>query len=802
MSSSASKKCPEPSDFADKADLDRIDPWVNVRPDCKKQTGGDWYRLFLAASLGKKAIHGVNTAPSMEVLGKVPITPDENMAVGFIRWDDRTVKPDLLGSRISDKFYAGHHYRGGQTKSGAFVAFDEGSWEPSLRTRARASAILAAGIAAHGCTKAEALETARLITSDDIDAEAVDSTMLPASHLKREMTTVAKTSHLVFTQGTLQQGILWDDSRLSLDQFAPHVAYDWGRITAIARYIAEANIQICSRFRQAALGMGIAYHIARNSWAEVSEEDFQLHPSLFSTVPRIDLAKVGVPSLKGAYLDHEQEVFVAFTRFLNTEPIHPTSEAYRGIVHLQRATKARHSKKQRVKVATISEILPDEAETHAHTMSDFEIKTTLLAATSPMDLLASAVHTRLSNDTIFRTTVERFMSAGDELTSGMIDHTCKLVFNTATWILAGGAAKEAAKALDDQSLHGRGHDLLLTQLAKLKGELFGVATHIDTRVIFTDECMAKLRSCVRELIARSRKVASVPRAPHHYFVPPAAQEANDFVSSLGDKAPAILAELRANAAKSYKQAAMITGKEDIEGAVQKTANYMMASVAIKTLGLRTCLLRHTGYIDGSVPKETYVYKAAKKLQDKFDYGKPKLKYTNHINAQHVADDLDLSSLLLYSVKAAVAYTTQTLDFVMGELSMGHVYQAPEELMVEALEFVPGGDSPQYDTAELDGEDDLATIEAILASADEEVRAAIVDNFQKVLDTYPNPEVAEKYAILNGYENFRAAYNDLEFGAANDDENRFVLLATSKLPPEEQPKPKRKKTTRKAYAPML
>ncbi|KAL5070664.1 hypothetical protein RYX36_021551 [Vicia faba] len=123
------------------------------------------------------------------------------------------------------------------------MAYESGAWEPSMRSCARATSLLAAGLHAHGCTKEDAIKTVSIIASDDIDAEAIDGTLLPASHLKREMTIVSKANHRLFSRGSLQSGIIWDDSNLSLDASASTVAFDWGRVTTIARYIAEANIQ-------------------------------------------------------------------------------------------------------------------------------------------------------------------------------------------------------------------------------------------------------------------------------------------------------------------------------------------------------------------------------------------------------------------------------------------------------------------------------------------------------------------------------------------------------------------------------
>jgi hypothetical protein len=769
----SAKKYPVPAEADDKNHLDQVNPWANASPDCLTQSGSDWYRIALSASLGGRVLHGVNTAPSMEVLGKSPYTPDETTSAGFIRWDPRTFNETSLGNRVSDQFYIHHKYRGGQTKSGALLAFDEGAWEPSLRGRARSSSLLAAGLIAHGISKTDALETVSRITSDEVDPEAVESTLLPSSHLKREMVTVSKASHRVFSQGTLQQGIIWDDSRVNLSKKVPHIAYDWGRITAVARYIAEANVQVCPVFREKAIKMDMAYHVVRGAWATVSPEDYKLYPSLFANVRKLDLAKLNVPSIKGAYKDHEKEVFVSLTRFLSNEPDHPVSDIYRGYVHLKRSAQDRVHKKQKVKIASAVNII-DNVET-THTMDDETLSRQLKLLCSSQTLLAMAVKTRSQNDRTFKRAVDNFMTTAVE--SNMEDKVTisRLVFDQATWVYANAAAKEMAKKLDDSEIYNRAHDLLVIQLSQLKSKLFGLKTHLDAPVVFSEEALSKLSENVRDVLSRANKAPALEIVYKKDLMTPDMMQIENTFTYDNEKTRSILEAIHSESSKVYKKVALVLLASNKQSAINAGAANYFTYIALKTLGMRLCVARSSGYIDGSVPKETYIYKAAKKLSDKFQLGKPKLRFPNYATALTLADDIESSSVLKYNIKEAVASTTVTLDLVVGDVLSGNKFVPPDDLLPEAVEELSDVDSHEYDTKELDEETNLAILERLMAEVNEEFLQDDEDLYAKGLKTYKDKAEAEKYARLNGYQTFKEAIDLIGVQAFKDDENNFTMI---------------------------
>lgn len=763
------------SDFLELSDnLSTVDPWVNGKPDANTQTGGDWYSIALSASLGGKTIHGVNTAPTMELLGKTPTGSAEHFETGHLQWDPSVTMESRLGPRVSDQFYLHHQYRGGETSTGAILAFSTGSWEPSLRARARSTSMLAAGIAAHGCSKQDALTTASIIAGDDVDAEAVDATILPASHLKREMTIVAKPNHRLFSQGTIQKGISWDDHTLSVKRDMPHIAYDWGRITAIARYIAEANIQVCTKFREEAQGRGIPFHLVRNAWAAVAAEDYNLPPDLFASVRKIKIDKYGIPTLRGAYIDHESEIMASLTKFMNSEIIEPAGDAYKGLAKIYERSKRHLAKRQKIRPANTGDI--NEKDLAAVGMANEDVKEFLKFSQSAWTLLVSAIATRRKHDHRFNSQVEQYLRATPSEAEYLIDNLTRATFGKATWALCRAEVIRMTSGIREGSEREGAKSLLFIQLSKLKSKIFGLELHLDSAVFFVAEVLEKMRAKTREAVNASSNSKPMKNMTQHEIVDHEFAEIEHRLSRMDEIGRSILAKLQSEVANVFKQAftVMITRKSEEDK--QLAIDYYFAYHGLKSLGIKSVTLKNSDYVDGSNPKETYVYKACKKLSSKLQLSKPMLTQRSYANAKNIASDIQKAIKLSYNLYASVAYSTSILDDALGDLLNGIVYQPVNLITFDEVAYAEEEEYPGQ--ANMRAAEDADILESMMAEMMEDCTEPENDPYTVIVNSYPSFEVAEQYAKVCGYESFQDAWIDLGDRAVFSDECDFCIKARS------------------------
>jgi hypothetical protein len=755
-------------------DLETVDPWINGKPDANSQTGGDWYSIALSASLGGKTIHGVNTAPTMELLGKTPAGSVEHFETGHLRWDPNTTMESKLGPRISDQFYLHHQYRGGETSTGAILAFGTGSWEPSLRARARSTSMLAAGIAAHGCSKQDALTTASIIAGDQVDAEAVDATILPASHLKREMTIVAKPNHRLFSQGTIQKGISWDDHTLSVKRDMPHIAYDWGRITAIARYIAEANVQVCPKFREEAQGRGIPFHLVRNAWAAVAAEDYNLPPEMFETVRKIKIDKYGIPTLRGAYIDHESEIMASLTKFMNSEIIEPAGDAYKGLAKIYERSKRHHAKRQKIRSANTGDI--SDKDLISVGMSTDDVSEFLKFSQSAWTLLVSAVATRRKHDHRFNAQIEQYLRSTPAEAEYLIDNLTRATFGKATWALCRAEVIRMTSEIKEGSERESAKSLLFIQLSKLKSKIFGLELHLDSAVYFVADVLEKMRSKTKEAVNASSKAKPMKNMTQHEIVDHEYAEIEHRLSRMDEVGRAILVKLQTEVAKTFKQAFTIMLTRQSAEDKQLAVDYYFAYHGLKSLGIKSVTLKNSDYVDGSNPKDTYIYKACKKLAAKLQLQKPTIPQRSYANAKNIASDIQKAIKPPYNLYASVAYSTSILDDALGDLLNGIVYQPINLITFDEAAYTEEEEYPGQ--ADMRAAEDADILQAMMNEMMEDCIEPENDPYTVILNSYPSAEVAEQYAKACGYDNFQDAWIDQGDKAVFSDESDFCIRARS------------------------
>jgi hypothetical protein len=775
-----------------------LNPWLSVDPDCSKQSAGDWFTIMLTASMGGKSVHGCNAAPACEVICKANDYANVEAGVGFVRWDPKVAKRPLIGKDISDQYYKRHAFKGTVTTSGNILAYESGLWEPSMRARAKSTSLLAAGIHAHGCTLKDAIETVSIIASDEIDEEAVSSAILPASHLKREMTIVSKANHRIFSRGTIQSGIEWDDANLNISSNATSMAFDWGRVTAIARFVAEGNIQICSMFRGLAQTTGVPYYIVRDAWAYVTPTDYHLTPDLFSSVKKVDLNAYGIPSIKGAFVDHEDDVMIAITRALDKRSLVPDSDTYRSYTSLYQSAKERKARRNKIHVVSALDYAPPSPL--IHNVGTQEACDIVAEASAPFNALVRAIATRKHNDPTIRNMFERLHSIGTDSDSYLeaLDNLTFSIFDKGTWLLARTIGEEAMREGAQTCLTDTSYVNLM--LGRLKVDMFGHPTHVGAEVRFSNSLLVRLRPYTKKIVMEIDEVPPVASMSQMRLAGAELNETAALIASLAGKAEKWLPTIRKDVSLTFEKWAESLSDSMVPGIIQAEANFIITSYALKHLELASCMHQTTGFVDGAAPLRSYVWGGLKKLSKIYGYMVPDPKRCLYANALMMADELDSACDLPFKMRSVVEFVTNVLNDVVGDLLVDSVYLPPSMMLENVFRDNPAPSSPGYDVdimedAEIEDFLSLCMGEE-LNKADDNTR----DPYIQALNSYPSANLAEQYARANGYRDFKDAFEHVGMNTMYVDTNDYIIAAQVKIGLANRPSGSRKK--RKSYDPII
>jgi hypothetical protein len=762
--------------------VETISPWVHLSLDPKSQTGGDWYRLFLNASLGCRAAHGVNTSPSCEVLCKANRAQIESDNYGLISWDDTKKAPSILGADISDMFYTHSQYRGNITASGSILAYESGLWEPSMRKRARSSALLAAGLVVHGKTNVEACNIVSRLTCEPIDIEAVDNAVIPASHLKREMVIVSKASHRVFGRGTIQCGITWDDNRLSSRACSQNMAFDWGRITAIARYIAEANIQNCKMFTYHAKARGIPFTVVRNSWAYVSEADYHLPSSIFSDVPKLDLKRFGIPSLVGTFIGHEVEVMRALNRGSKFMDVVPENEAFRAYLKMHKEARSRRGRRGSRRIPSISDAREVNIEEHSLTEDQLQaaLEGGLILKEALVTAIASRRQTEDSLDKLLREVALVVPESEPDYTP--VDKATKLIYDRSTWILARFVAESALREKGPEDDVDRGYllDRITSKLSDMKAEIVGYRTHLETGLFLSTSQVSKLRLQTISYAQKSEK--SKGRVTFSQRSLASAQLRNTALAlgGIGEHQEETMRELKSTIASRYEDWYSQVLSDPDANVKENLAYFAYIQSFLADITPTTCYQKESGYIEGTVPRKSYVYQGLLRTAADYQFTPPKMQHSTYSTAYQLAQELDSSGTVPYSVTDAVDEVLKIADEVVGDLMLGRLWQPDVDTFYDARMMFAAPLSPQYDDNMLREEEAHTTLGIYLAEIEEKRKRLVKEGYEDCLNTYPNPTMAEEIAKANGYPNLRAAYEVLGTEAEYTETSKFVMDAQTKM----------------------
>lgn len=251
-------------------------PFDEIGINFDDQTGADWMRVMLAASMGGAVVEGVSLSGSSEVIFKTTFDQADKVAVGRIKYNDKPKavdSVDLAGMMVAK---ATAKFRG-VGRAGAFgLAMEDTLWSSASVSRVRDGAFLAASLVAMGATTADAVGMASDVMGEELPEDLVSCVVTPLSLAKRDAATTVKNRSSVFLPQYDLQPVVWDDASLQGRLIDETQAIDWGRVTGVAKYIGAMNSMVDPKFRMIAETVGVPYRLVKGHAATVSSTPYRV----------------------------------------------------------------------------------------------------------------------------------------------------------------------------------------------------------------------------------------------------------------------------------------------------------------------------------------------------------------------------------------------------------------------------------------------------------------------------------------------------------------------------------------------
>lgn len=764
-------------------DLNLIDPYVDFEFDeagaiidvfdeetlnADLYTGADWYRMALSASLGGACVNGINAAPSCEVLAKVDMDFAKKHAVGWLSFEDTEENDPEISEDIGGSTKRGRPFRGIATSSGAELLMSDVSWESSNATRAKNAAILASAMTAYGMDPSDVKDIIEAATGSELEEEVVTAVSLPISMLKREAASYGKRNHSVYSRGAYQRKIKWKDTSLLADELPTNAALDWGRVTATARYIAEANLQLCGKFRNAVKNVDIPFAIIQGSWASVSPTDMVFDVGDLTGIKELAKSCTIVPPLTGYYSDVRDNIAAVLSRALTGSTAERDTNLHSALASALDSVRVKRAKV--IKIRTTGSDLYAPLTTHAIDASSAAEKVRESGTT--FHHVASAVSTlvrvRGNEDTklVFEELVARRTSFDEAKMMELGMKAMKFVISEPPWNLASSTLGDAIS----------NHRTAETRLSRLYRTLTS-SSAVWTRPPVVNERLFRKSRLQMLGIVKEAMLGQFPTVPKKPLI-------TGSLSSAGLQAQMIILKnaktylnnISTKWADRYQAWANILGGRKAFSDQAMSVKYGILSSAFRTITANELCNAAAGFIQVAKPMDSYLYKAAKAYARKRGKTSQLTKVTMVSNAKQLAAMLDdqLEPKVLFA--DVERFVSERLGMLAKDLSLGNVPAIADEEPEEEVEEKPPVVASKPKVTE-----DQAAILARMAAHFMAMSAPISTvSYENVMASYPSQYDPEKFAKALDFEDSMAAYRSLGENFRYDLENSYTITALRKI----------------------
>lgn len=739
--------------------------------DVNDYTGGDWFALALSASHGGSAVHGVSFAPSCELLAKCDLGFAQKHAVGWLKVSDAPIGAASVTGDPDGVYQANPPFRGIRTTSHIDVIAEDAKWESSNATRAKHAAIVAATAESFGTNRTEAKAFAEACVGGELEDQVLDALILPVSALKRDAASLGKANHSVYGRGTNQSMVTWADSSLKSDALPPTASLDWARMTATARYIAEANMQLDPRFARAASTHGIPYAVIRNSWAHVSSTDYAPREVDWGEIRGLGEGVQHVPTLKGYYAEAREDTYAMLVRALSLCDENQASSVYEALVSALAQVPVRRPDKT-IRRQTGTELYADVGSHVVTAQSAAQL--TRDSGTSWQALVDSFRVSELNDKTsaVYKASEALVLAARKrDLDSEEVTANQKVVLARVVkqdvWLLAShqlanllSNATAADKRMRDLYRHFVGSSATWEHPPRL-----------GPRMIYH----SKVRTVSLVKSALLGKVPVMPKAPLIGSL--RAVTSLSTFNLLLVNARMYLDTAKAAWGGRYQRLANLYGSGSTQDDRRLSVLYGVASKAMATMTPEMLTAADSGFVLASKPQNTYLWLAAKSYARKRAIKWEVKPMVSALSAKEIAEYLDKALNPPIPFVECEGFAREKVTMLAKDILDGVAESVPSD---EEPVFTPAPSKPEVDAqAAL-----LAMLEAEMAAFSMPT-AILTVTLQAVERSYPETVDIEAYARANGYATFEEAFEALGDKCVYDIENEFTQKAMTHVAPADR-----------------
>lgn len=723
------------------------DTFASVDFDAESQTGSDWYRLMLAASLDGAVIHGATTTATCETLAKVDEAFASKHAVARIKADLRKKQVKHASSDWRESNLIGRAYHGNTTENKSRMLFDTGEWEPATRVRAANAAFIGGLLCAQGSSLTDATYIASACAGEPIPSEAIINTELPLSVLKREAAATAKHNHVVYSYANTQKAITWDAHQFHEQTLPMDASLDWARITTIGRYIAESNISLDDRFLHYAEQVGVPYTLVKGSWASVHASDYIFDPQTFSEV-RTDVGMIlPTPELLGQYDKQASNTYDAIHRMANEVRSGLSDLTIDNLLRIAETYKQRQRPSKRAK-ATATELL---GETTIHRYSSEFAAKAVSTASSSWDALISAVIELVQANRALKSSCASAVAKYKSKQEYQAD--LELLYlelcDSAVWLRAFDYLKAAL------GNHFRARD----RMSHLKRSILANSAPLETPTVLT----ARTRRAMENYTIRLANLALVGKMPMNRMSIDSrrvvAHQNLDRHAALYTSVNAHLHTSKREWAERYQKMAEVYKLAGGAESSRKSVLYGCASKAFSMVNAYLMARVTDGFIDPGELTTSYLVAVAHNYVRKRHITRPNLQALSGKPAAEQA--LLLDQMLKPSVPFYECYEfcDKRLNEFYADIALGVKPQMPDD------------DEPEQEGPIEQAKPDVAQLVALFGQLDQVSPGKA--SYAAVIGSYQSETQANKHAVVNGYSGFLDAYEALGAGARFDPEERYT-----------------------------
>lgn len=779
-----------------------VDPFEDGPFDFEKQTGADWYTMALSASLGGKNIHGLNAAPTCETLAKTTYDMAEKYTHAMVKYSEREKKVEQLDDDPDFRVVSGHDYKGSKTSGSVLLAYDSGTWEPSKRTRARNTAVLAAALHATTGNLDESLGIAGFISGGEVSEEAVNHAMVPLSLCKREVAVLGKSNHALYSRGNSQKRISWEDQNLAKEKMPTVAAIDWARLTTIGRYIAEANCRYDPKFRELATLRGVPYMLVKGAWAYVSSADFRIDDTAINWDCAVSCEDHGIPSLADAYSDINVDLYVqarAAAEAFRHEGSNTQAEA---ILRLLEQTRPRGQAAGKLVMPATDMFV--EVTQHAYRAD--KVASLVANKGTAWEAWKEACRFRVQGDSeadaLCKAIAAKYKLR--QIDKEKVHQAASLFLAQNTWLIAWNKLSEWLS----QPATAR------TRMAKLKRTVTRSSIPWEVPITIGKRVMEDSFMHVQKMAVDVAVPTKPVNPPKYAFHDIRAAESSMGMQNAIRFVARQLGPFAKSWSKRYQEWGLALAAEGSSKAKAESVLYQAASAAFAHVTLDGILSPDTGFCDMADPRNCYLAKMAVNFARKRNWDPPEVPCNPMESARELAIWLDGVITARVPFVACEEYARDKLRMFAADLcaerepELPTRDEPPEDLFGWTVAPIPAGMSwadavdeeaerkraaeAALDEAKRQKVEEVAPQAAEVPAVEEDFDDALMMELlmgggaddrvtvDSVMATYADPSECDTYARANGYANFQEAFDAIGEGARFDPETTFCENGMKKM----------------------